>query len=805
MENLRKRWTLTGIVQGVGFRPHVARIASRYANLSGFCGNDALEVFIEAQGSEPDLAEFIAAVVAKAPPLAAVLSVKSQDIPIVADEHGFRIVASGGGKGARTLIPPDVALCADCAADMAQAGNRRAGYAFTTCTNCGPRMSIIVDLPYDRPNTTMVDFPMCGACRAEYTDPTNRRFHAQPISCYECGPHLWTVEADEVPPGANDPFGETHLPAQLLDGTRGGRSAAAQDRTLEQVTRWILDGKIVAVKGLGGFHLMVDATNQDAVLHLRARKQRDGKPFALMVGNLGEAQRLVCLDEAATNLLESPAHPIVLAPRIGEGVCEAVAPDLQTLGVMLAYTPLHSLLLARINRPVVATSANLSNEPLVFDNAEALARLSEIADAFLLHDRRIAVPVEDSVIMSAQLPGEKPFVLPVRRSRGYVPVPLLLRGGSKRACVLGVGGELKNTFTLLRDDMAFVSAHIGDMGTLAAQTAYDTAINQIMGVHGRIPGVVVRDKHPNYATTAWAQRYAERLWEQGQEINLVDLQHHRAHSLSLLAESGCEKAVIAVTDGTGYGDDGHIWGSEIFALDVSQITQAQSFSQAEASIERVTHLPYFPLPGGDLAVRQPWRTAAGLLASLDIDAEGLPLETLMQSETGAVVKTQIQTGKSPITCALGRYFDAAAAILDVCCVAAYEAHAPVSLQTLAEQWMRETNESLRPETAEVRSPSEIVGRLVSGMRRGTSRGALAYGFHRDLAHWLAAASAREARSRGCNVVGISGGSALNALLVTLCEREIREQGLEWLTHRIVPANDGGLSLGQAFFAYLVAK
>lgn len=849
---------LTGIVQGVGFRPHVARIAARFRGaLTGFCGNDALSVFIEGQGTSEVLQAFITAVVDEIPPLAYVIRCQETAIDVVDGDTEFQIVPSRGGSGARTLIPPDVSICDDCLADIRDPENRRYGYAFTTCTNCGPRLSIIEDLPYDRPQTTMRDFPLCAACAAEYRDPADRRFHAQPISCYDCGPHVWLVSASELPEGCSDPFANNTLPVDLVDGSRGGRSRAEQDQVLDAAADLVRSGAIVAVKGIGGFHLLVDATNETAVARLRARKHRDGKPLALMVGTLDAARRLVNLGtpgNALEQLLLSPAHPIVLAPRMAHSVvAPSVAPDLDTLGVMLPYTPLHLLLLERINRPVVATSGNLSNEPLCYRNSDALTRLGGIADAFLLHNRGIAVPVEDSVIMAAPslsgavsgnkasttstTPSESPGTtrdsspvsevafLPVRRSRGYVPLPFPLPQQNAwtareaphesvnqvNPVILGVGGELKNAFTLIRDGLAFTSAHIGDMGTLASQQAYEAAIKQLTKIHRELPRIVVRDLHPNYATTAWAERYVAAAREQGREVELLALQHHRAHAFSLLAETGVPRALVIAVDGTGYGDDGKIWGAEVFLVDVAQVA-----AQGEEAAPRLAHLPYFPLPGADLAVREPWRQALSLLHSLGLSATGLPVASRCQSSLGQAVLSQLEAGSAPLSCALGRYFDAAAAILGLCPLSSYEADAPVRLQSLAQSWQSQhprqvagilqhlITESLPGKGGELPMRG-IITELVAGVKTGVNPGELAFRFHVAVAKIFAVATCALAKNHKCAAVGITGGSALNSLLSDLIAFQIKEQGLTWLTHQRIPANDGGLSLGQAFFGYLTTQ
>lgn len=501
--NIRRRIHLHGVVQGVGFRPHVAQVAARFP-ITGFCGNDDRKVFIEAQGPEPVLDAFLAEVLETLPPLAHVISHTVSTLSLV-DEPSFRIVSSTHVAGARTLIPPDVATCPDCLADMADPTNRRYRYPFTTCTNCGPRLTIIEDLPYDRPLTTMKKFPMCPSCEREYTDINDRRYHAQPISCPDCGPRLW------------------------IEGV-------ACDDPIAKAQELLRAGAILAVKGLGGFHLLCDARNEKSVAELRRRKQRPSKPFAVMT----PATDIAELSPEQQALLESPAHPIVIAPMSATyDLAPSVAPGLSDVGIMLPYTPLHTLL---VDRPLVATSGNLSGEPLCYTNDDALSRLGTFADYFLLHDRDIHVPVEDSVFLES---------MPVRRSRGYAPLPFPLPGSGT---VLAVGGEVKNTFCLAHDNVAHVSAHIGDMGSLASQQAFNRSVEQMLTMQRCSPSLVVCDLHPNYATTAWAERSG---------YDVLPVQHHYAHALSLLASHGHFEGPFAclTIDGTGYGTDGTVWGA----------------------------------------------------------------------------------------------------------------------------------------------------------------------------------------------------------------------------------------------------
>lgn len=701
--SVRWRIHLYGVVQGVGFRPHVAQVAGRFP-ITGLCGNDDRKVFIEAQGQEKVLDAFLSELLATLPPLAHVVSRSVTALPLV-DEQSFRIVSSEHIAGARTLIPPDVATCPDCLADMADPTNRRYRYPFTTCTNCGPRLTIIEDLPYDRPLTTMKKFPMCPSCEREYTDITDPRYHAQPISCPDCGPTLWI---EGLP--CDDPITK----AQELLG----------------------EGAILAVKGLGGFHLLCNARNEHSVAELRRRKQRPGKPFAVMTPSPG----IAVLSPEQQALLESPAHPIVIAPMSATyDLAPSVAPGLSDVGIMLPYTPLHTLL---VDRPLVATSGNLSGEPLCFTNDDALSRLDAFADYFLLHDRDIHVPVEDSVFLES---------MPVRRSRGYAPLPFPLPGSGT---VLAVGGELKNTFCLAHENVAHISAHIGDMGSLASQQAFDRSVAQMLTMQRCEPTLVVCDMHPNYATTAWAERSG---------YDILPVQHHYAHALSLLASHGRFEGPFAclTIDGTGYGTDGTIWGGEVLVLSPDLCT-----------FERAWHVPCFPIVGGDRAVRQPWRLALGLAHAWDLPFSYSHAEA-------AQVSLQLSRGVGLTqTSSLGRLFDAVSAILGVCVEQTYEAQAAMELERVAAGSLRSTAGSWRELLLEVLDASVPVPDRA--MR-----------FH----HGCAVLLAHSLRQTGIPVVGVSGGCALNRLLMKFLRAELTD--LEVLEHESAPANDGGLSLGQA--------
>ncbi|MCA1005183.1 carbamoyltransferase HypF [Rhodococcus hoagii] len=756
----RHRLTVRGVVQGVGFRPFVARLAGELG-LTGHCGNDEVSVFVEVQGRSRVLAEFAERVRRDAPPLAVVLDVIVEQLSGPVDgPPGFRIVPSVHTPGARTLVPPDVGICADCAREMADPADRRYRHPFVNCTNCGPRYTVITDLPYDRPATTMAAFPMCARCAREYEDPADRRFHAQPTCCPDCGPRI---------------FAE-----------RSGARIDGDDTVLGLVQQTIADGGIVAVKGIGGFHLVCDATNPDAVQSLRDRKDRPAKPFAVMAADLPTARAVCAIDETEADLLSGPARPIVLLRRQpGNTVAGQVAPGLDEIGILLPYAPLHHLLFAptpggRVPPPrlLVMTSGNRGGEPLCFTNEQARQRLAGIADVFLMHDRDIAVPCEDSVLTVVD-----GAVQPIRRSRGHAPLPVLL--DAPGPTVLAVGAEVKNTFCLTRQEFAFCSGHLGDMGTLESRRAFETAVAQLSALHAVRPDLVVADEHPGYSTRNWAEDYSARTG-----IDLVTVQHHHAHVAALAAEHhviGTPLLGIAF-DGTGYGCDRTVWGGELLLVgtDLHDATRAG-------------HLQSFSLPGGDAAVRNPARVAAALLreAGLLEEAEDLPCTRALAADERSLVAAQLGSGLGCVrTTSVGRLFDGVASILGVRHRVSYEAQAAVELEALARTADRPAPIEMRVADGQLRL-AELFAGLVSGVRAGTPLPELAFGFHRALASATVALALEVAGASGVETVGLTGGVFQNRLLTALVRAGLQAEGIRVLTHHVVPPNDGGLSLGQA--------
>jgi hydrogenase maturation protein HypF len=767
-ENVRQRFTVTGVVQGVGFRPFVHRIAGELG-LAGFVGNDSGAVFVEVQGERRRLDEFGRRLRSEAPPLARISAVSVTDLEAEATcGRDFRIVPSRTIGGARTPIPPDIAVCDDCVIELFDPNDRRYRHPFVTCTNCGPRFTIIRELPYDRPATTMSAFAMCERCAAEYHDPADRRFHAQPIACPDCGPSLWF-----------------RSPAGRVPGS---------DAALAATQRALAAGAVVAIKGIGGYHLACGVDDDTVVRALRARKARGAKPFAMLVRDLDVARRYAYVDAAEAAVLSSPARPIVLLRRLPRTdtapIADAVAPGSPLLGLMLPYSPVHHLLLAPVPgaaEPVpdalVLTSANRSDEPICFTEDDAAERLSALCDAVLDHNRPIHVPCDDSVVRVVDS-----CELPIRRSRGYAPLPVDL--GRAGPAVLAVGGELKNTFCLTDGSRAYMSGHIGDMATWETLRAFERAVDQLSEIRGK-PTRMAADLHPGYHTRAWAERRAG-----DRPLDLV--QHHHAHVVSLLAEHGrIGEPVIGVSfDGTGYGCDQTIWGGEILALGADS-----------HRFVRVGHLLPVPLPGGDAAVRNPWRMALAQLWMAGIDwTPDLPPVAAATEDELRFVRSQLESGTGCVPCSsMGRLFDAVASLLGVRHRIDYEGQAAIELEALAESALKDPA-SPRPSVPlvvradGVIDPATMVQTMVAARYAGTRPAPLAAAFHEAVADAVAEVVARVAG--GVRLVGLTGGVFQNVLLLRGCRKRLRLAGFEVLTHHTVPPNDGGLALGQAAISML---
>jgi hydrogenase maturation protein HypF len=747
--HVRRRVFVDGIVQGVGLRPFVYSLAAQL-RLGGRVGNDARGVVIEIEGNAADAAEFLARLRREAPPLASIEAIHTVSMPPVGATEF--VIAESQHDGERSaLISPDIATCEACLTDLFTPTNRRFLYPFTNCTNCGPRFTIVRGVPYDRPLTTMAGFPMCPDCTREYHDPRNRRFHAQPISCPSCGPRLQMVDRSGTPQ-SGDPI----------------QSCAAALRA----------GYIVAVKGLGGYHLAVAATLPHAVAALRGRKHREERPFAVMARDLATARRLAEIDADEARLLTSARRPIVLLRRRADApLADAVAPGNRFVGIMLPYTPLHHLLGLVFGEPIVLTSGNVSDEPIAYADDDAFARLDGIADYFLTHDRPIHIRTDDSVTRVFR--GAE---LLVRRSRGSAPQPLALPWRAPRP-ILACGGELKNTFCLVKDAHAFISHHIGDLENFQTLQAFRDGIAHLRRLFDVEPQVVAYDLHPEYLSTKFA------LQQSG--VELVGVQHHHAHIAACLAENEIEQPAIGVAfDGLGYGLDGTLWGGEFLIADL-------------AECERVGHFEPVPMPGGTSAIRQPWRMAAAYLdAAFGGSMVGeLALAERHREHWSQVVALARMQINAPLTSSVGRLFDAVAAIVGVRDVARYEGQAAIELEQLADRAERGLYRTPFDQTVPCRLPGPaLVRAVVDDLRAGTAPAIVAARFHNAVAALVVEVCCAVRAARGLSLVALSGGVFQNLLLLERTVDGLEQHGFRVLRHSRVPPNDGGISYGQAVVA-----
>ena len=759
----RLRIEVHGAVQGVGFRPFVYRLATELG-LTGWVINDTQGVFIEVEGAAGDVARFDTRLRRERPPLALIQSVETTWLTPVGYER-FEIRHSESGGPRTALVLPDVATCADCRAEVFDPADRRHGYPFTNCTNCGPRFSIITALPYDRPNTTMRAFVMCPACRAEYEKPADRRFHAQPNACPVCGPHLALWAAS----------GEVLL---------AGDDAAV----IEQAAEALRNGLIVAVKGLGGFHLMVDARDASAVARLRERKRRPARPLAVMARDLAQAQSMCIVPPEAAATLTSPEAPIVLLPRrVEAGVAENVAPGNPTLGVMLAYTPLHQLLLAAIGFPVVATSGNLSDEPICIDELEAVERLRGVADLFLVHNRPITRHVDDSIVWLVA--GERRVL---RRARGFAPLPILTP--EPLPTLLGVGAHLKNAVALSVGRQVFISQHIGDLETAEAMAAFERVIADLTRLYEATPVAIAHDTHPDYLSTRWAEAQAQRG---STAARLVPVQHHHAHLAACLADNATAGPALGVTwDGTGYGPDGTVWGGEFLLGDA-------------AGYRRVAHLRPFRLPGGEAAIHEPRRVALALLwemfgqAALERD-DLAPVRSFSVAERRVLSRMLERTVNTPLTTSVGRLFDGVAALIGLQQRVSYEGEAAIALEFIADPAVEEAYP-----LPDVAAPTggataadvwldwePLLRQVLDDIGHGVPAGVVAARFHNALVEAIVATARHVGEAR----VALSGGCFQNRWLVERAAARLEAGGFEVLLHRQTPPNDGCICLGQVMVA-----
>ncbi len=752
----RREITVEGIVQGVGFRPFIHRIARRWGIL-GTVHNFTGGVVIDAEGTPENLDAFVRAISEEKPPLAVIDLVRQKQLQPIG-HRSFSIVPSREAEGGVILISPDVATCDDCLRELQDPSDRRFRHPFINCTNCGPRFTIVRSVPYDRKNTSMARFPMCPKCQAEYDDIENRRYHAQPNACPECGPTLSLLRAD-----------------YRLD----------REEALKEACRMLQAGEIVAVKGLGGFHLACDATNEQAVRELRRRKRRDEKPFAIMSASPDVVRSYCEVTEQDEELLKSPQRPIILLRKGANGgapVAPSVAPDSKYLGVLLPYTPVHHLLFVEGGfAALVMTSGNLSDEPLATQNSEALQRLAGIADAFLLHDRGIEVGCDDSIVRPTK---RGPIVM--RRARGYVPFPVRL--GHKLGTVLAVGGHLKNTFCLTVGENAFLSQHMGDLEDAQTLAFFERSVSHFESILRVQPDVVAHDMHPGYLSTQYARRLAE---ERG--LPLEPVQHHHAHIASCMIENGLRDRVIGIAcDGTGYGADGTVWGCEVITADLT-------------GFRRRAHLKYIPMPGGEAAIKEPWRMAAAYLyiAFGPEFADELKIDFCrrLPREKWDFLRQMIERDVNcPLASSAGRLFDAVASLLGLRDVNAYEGQAPMILEARSGEASQAYPFEVSGETLLEVDPLPAIRAIVADLEQGVDVAVIGAKFHNMVVASLAEAAYRVAESEGITDVALSGGTFQNErILLGLCA-ELERRGLRPHIQREVPCNDGGLSLGQAVVA-----
>jgi len=762
-ENLRRGIAVSGVVQGVGFRPFVYKLALEEA-LSGFIGNDTDGVTIEIEGAVGRVETFLARLCTEAPPLARIDTILVREMPLAGDT-AFRIVASEVLGRVATGIPADAATCADCLRELLDPGDRRWRYPFLNCTNCGPRFTITRRIPYDRPQTSMAVFPMCAACQREYDDPMNRRFHAQPNACWDCGPRVWLVAANGSPIAAAEPVQETI------------------DR--------LLAGEVMAIKGIGGFHLSVDATNEAAVTRLRQRKRRYGKPLAVMVRDLDAAREFCNLSEEEAALLQTAARPIVLArAHPGAAIAPSVAPGIPWLGIFLPYAPLQHLLFADSRvKALVMTSANLTEEPIAIDNDETFQRLGAIADAFLMHDREILQRCDDSV--AAQVDGAPQLI---RRARGFVP--LAVRLPMDASPMLAVGGHLKNVFALARGPFAYQSQHLGDLENPASLDFFEESLGHLMRTFEIEPGIVVHDMHPGYMSTAWAKE-----WAAARGLPRIEVQHHHAHVAGCMAEHSVHGPAIGLSlDGTGYGVDGHVWGGEVL------IARLDGF-------ERFAHLEYVAMPGSAAAIREPWRMALAHLAAAGIDVEAPDVQSLLgakQADARLLLRMIERGVNAPLTSSCGRLFDAAAALVLGRRVVDYEAQAAIELEGIAidqpdgeqeagyEIELREGDWNAREATRMSSAP--LWRELLSDLRGGVSSARIAARFHAGVAVGFVRAAVLARKGTRIGQVALSGGCMHNRRLARLLRAQLEAAGFTVFQQAKVSPGDGGLSYGQAVVA-----
>ncbi|MES0445509.1 MAG: carbamoyltransferase HypF [Desulfobacterales bacterium] len=752
---IAKKVEVNGIVQGVGFRPFIFQLANRY-KIKGEVANTSSGVSIHIEGIRQNIESFCRDLSEKPPPLAHITEVSFYDKP-VNDYKDFTIVDSKGKAVMTTLISPDVSVCDDCISELFDPHDRRFQYPFINCTNCGPRYTIIDDIPYDRPKTSMKHFKMCPICQEEYDDPENRRFHAQPNACKDCGPHI-----------------------SLYDNAR---KKVETNNPIEKAATLLKQGYIVAVKGLGGFHLAADAENNKAVARLRKRKYREEKPLAIMSCDVEYIRKYALVEPEEEKLLTSPQRPIVLLEKIEpNSISEAVAPRNRYFGAMLPYTPLHYLLLSHNFAALVMTSGNLSEEPIAIDNEDAFDRLSNVADYFLTHNRDIYLRSDDSIVRKSA-----GFTRFIRRSRGYVPMPVFLK--KKVPSILACGAELKNTICLTKGNHAFLSQHIGDLENLASYEFFQLTIRHMKRILDINPEIIAFDLHPDYLST----RYAEEQ----QDIQKIQVQHHHAHIVSAMAENMLDGPVIGLSfDGTGYGSDGTIWGGEILFAEIEKFSRA-------------AHFAYVPMPGSAAAIKEPWRMAVSYLYDAfgeefwDLD---LPfLKKIDHNKIKIIVEMISKQLNSPYTSSLGRLFDGIAAIAGIRNHVVFEGQAAMELEMLAGKTANEIYD-YKWESGEIYQikTEPIIRGIVDDMQIGLSPAEISGKFHWTLIYMFTRLCGLIRKDTGLSRVVFSGGVFQNSILLSGLIKALKEKNFQVFTQSKVPANDGGISLGQAMVAAAVA-
>ncbi|MGI8668821.1 MAG: carbamoyltransferase HypF [Aridibacter sp.] len=768
----RTQILVKGIVQGVGFRPYIYSLA-RSRSLNGQVFNNSNGVLIEVEGNAVSIQNFIDEIKTNPPPLSYIESVEYSNFQDTANYKDFRIIESSSNGEKFTPVSPDVATCEDCLREMFDSNNRRHLYPFINCTNCGPRFTIIKDIPYDRKMTTMHEFEMCSDCRTEYENPLDRRFHAEPTACEKCGPNIWFL-SERTRPACNE-----------RESVRKNDAILATQNALQ-------NGKIVAIKGIGGFHLACDARNDSALTTLRERKGRVDKPFAVMVKDLETAKKLVEINGAEETILTSKERPIVLLKKKLNNLSELVAPNNHFLGVMLPYSPLHYLLFnstdnAQTPDVLVMTSGNFSNEPIVKDNDEALEKLLHLADSLLLHNREIYVQCDDSVVRTIRNYelGITNYVLPIRRSRGYAPFPVELPFEVPN--ILAVGGELKAAFCLTKKNFAFMSQHIGDMENLETLWSFEKSFEQMKALFRVEPEIIACDKHPNYLSSNWARENAEKM-----DARIFEVQHHHAHIASVMAENSLqnEKVIGFAFDGTGFGDDGNIWGGEVLIADYE-------------GFERAAHLDYFPLAGGDASIKRPYRVALSLLKEAEIEwNEKLGCVSFCTETERKILAKQLEKNLNVIpTSSFGRLFDAVASLANVRQKITYEAQAAIEFEALMDESGTEfySFELVENDTILI-NWKNLIQAVAEDILNEMPIPRISAKFHNAVANLILNLSFKMREKFGLNQVALSGGCFQNVALLQKAISLLTANDFEVFTHKKVPPNDGGLALGQAVIA-----